>query len=236
MTVCVTDIAPADPAMSPLRPQDIAVALQLALRPGLAFKDLAQSVGLSQGEAHNAVMRLAAARLVRPDTRTVFEAPSSSSCEAGSGMPFPLNQGRRVAAFRRRSPHRPWTPSSPMQLQSSGLPWMGRFAALRWNHSIPARRPRLGTIHVFTNSWPSWMLFALARRVSGGVLARSCRSDWSRERARGHDPPASESESRTPCAHCAPNRTASLRRCVRWWTSARIADDGPGRHKNTPDQ
>lgn len=54
-----------------LRPHDVALALQLALRPGMSYRALAEAVGVSQGETHNAVKRLAAARLVRPDTRAV---------------------------------------------------------------------------------------------------------------------------------------------------------------------
>lgn len=52
-----------------LRPGDVAVALALALRPAQAFVPLAEGVGISLGEAHNAVRRLRAARLLRPDER-----------------------------------------------------------------------------------------------------------------------------------------------------------------------
>lgn len=47
-----------------LRPHDVAVALQLALEPGLSFPLLAERTGLSLGESHNAVKRLERARLV----------------------------------------------------------------------------------------------------------------------------------------------------------------------------
>lgn len=57
--------------MSPLRPHDVAVALQLCLTPDAPFAALAQAVGLSQGEAHNAVKRLGKARLLRSGTRQV---------------------------------------------------------------------------------------------------------------------------------------------------------------------
>ena len=60
-----------EPTMSFLRAHDVAVALQLCLEPGLAYRPLADAVGLSQGETHNAVQRLVAARLVRGDTRAV---------------------------------------------------------------------------------------------------------------------------------------------------------------------
>ena len=47
-----------------LKPQDVLVALKLALHDGFSYPDLAQSVGLSVGEAHNAVRRLGVAQLV----------------------------------------------------------------------------------------------------------------------------------------------------------------------------
>ncbi|MDP3774359.1 MAG: hypothetical protein Q8Q85_08840, partial [Gemmatimonadales bacterium] len=55
-----------------LRPGDVAVALELAVRPGQGLVPLATAVGISLGEAHNAVRRLRAARLVRPDERHVI--------------------------------------------------------------------------------------------------------------------------------------------------------------------
>lgn len=55
-----------------LRPGDVAVALELALRPGQALVPIAQAVGISLGETHNAVRRLRAARLLRPDDRHVM--------------------------------------------------------------------------------------------------------------------------------------------------------------------
>ncbi len=54
-----------------LKPQDLAVALQLTQRPGQPFRELALAVGLSPGEAHNAVQRLIEARLVRAPDRSV---------------------------------------------------------------------------------------------------------------------------------------------------------------------
>jgi DNA-binding Lrp family transcriptional regulator len=56
-------------AMPSLRPHDIAVALQLVLKPGLAYGPLADAVGLSRGEVHNVVKRLTAARLIQADQR-----------------------------------------------------------------------------------------------------------------------------------------------------------------------
>ncbi len=55
----------------PLKPADVAVALQLSLTPDTSYRELAESVGISHGEAHNAVRRLQAARLLRAGSRVV---------------------------------------------------------------------------------------------------------------------------------------------------------------------
>jgi hypothetical protein len=48
-----------------LRPQDVAVALQLVLTPDVPISHVAEWVRLSRGEVHNSEQRLRAARLVR---------------------------------------------------------------------------------------------------------------------------------------------------------------------------
>jgi hypothetical protein len=48
-----------------LRPQDVAVALQVVLSPDAPLSQLADGVRLSQSEVHNAEQRLRAARLLR---------------------------------------------------------------------------------------------------------------------------------------------------------------------------
>lgn len=57
--------------MPSLKSHDVAVALQLALTPGLPFRELSAAVGLSLGEAHNAVQRLRSSRLLRADSGEV---------------------------------------------------------------------------------------------------------------------------------------------------------------------
>jgi len=57
--------------MVPLKPADVAVALQLWLTPEAPYRALAEAVGVSHGEAHNAVQRLQAARLLRAGSRSV---------------------------------------------------------------------------------------------------------------------------------------------------------------------
>jgi hypothetical protein len=77
----------------PLRPHDVVVALQLALTPGRPFRALAEAVGLSQGEVHNAVRRLAGARLVRPDTRAVHPGALLEFLTGGVPYAFPAALG-----------------------------------------------------------------------------------------------------------------------------------------------
>jgi DNA-binding Lrp family transcriptional regulator len=55
--------------MPSLKPHDVVVALQLALTPDAPYRTLADSVGLSLGEIHNAIKRLTMARLLSADGR-----------------------------------------------------------------------------------------------------------------------------------------------------------------------
>lgn len=79
--------------MASLRPHDVAVALQLAMTPALPYGALAETVGLSQGEAHNSVKRLAFSRLVRPDTRAVHRGALLEFLIAGVPYAFPAEPG-----------------------------------------------------------------------------------------------------------------------------------------------
>ncbi len=79
--------------MSSLRPHDVAVALQLVLTPATPYRALADAVGISQGEAHNAVRRLVFARLVRSDTRTVHRGALLEFLLGGVPYAFPAELG-----------------------------------------------------------------------------------------------------------------------------------------------
>lgn len=82
-------------ALAPLalRPHDVAVALQLTLTPGAPYQVLATAVGLSRGEAHNVVKRLATARLVRPADRKVNLGALLEFVTAGVPYAFPGELG-----------------------------------------------------------------------------------------------------------------------------------------------
>jgi len=79
--------------MTSLRPHDVAVVLQLALTPRSSYRALAHAVGLSQGEVHNAVKRLAFARLIRQDTRAVHRGALLEFLAGGVPYAFPAAPG-----------------------------------------------------------------------------------------------------------------------------------------------
>ncbi|MDZ4863811.1 MAG: hypothetical protein SGJ01_10295 [Gemmatimonadota bacterium] len=76
-----------------LRPHDVAVALELALRPEEGFVPLADAVGVSLSEAHGAVKRLTQAGLLSQERRRVV--PSALLDFIASGIPraFPASVG-----------------------------------------------------------------------------------------------------------------------------------------------
>lgn len=79
-----------------LRPADVAVALELALRPEEGFVPLATAVGVSVGEAHNAVRRLHQARLLRPGKRHVVAPALADFLVHGVPYAFPGELGSLV--------------------------------------------------------------------------------------------------------------------------------------------
>lgn len=79
--------------MLPLKPQDVAVALQLALTPGCTYAALSEATGISQGEVHNAVRRLRGARLVRADATQVTRSALLEFLGAGVSYAFPAEAG-----------------------------------------------------------------------------------------------------------------------------------------------
>jgi DNA-binding Lrp family transcriptional regulator len=79
--------------MLPLKPQDIAVALQLALTPGLTYAALATATGISQGEVHNAVRRLRGARLVLAEATQVHRPALLEFLGSGVPYAFPAEAG-----------------------------------------------------------------------------------------------------------------------------------------------
>lgn len=72
-----------------LRPGDVALALELALRPEEGFVPLARAAGVSLGEAHKGVGRLRAARLLAPDARRILPGPLLDFIAQGVPYAFP---------------------------------------------------------------------------------------------------------------------------------------------------
>ncbi|HSH45340.1 MAG TPA: hypothetical protein VK966_05770, partial [Longimicrobiales bacterium] len=75
-----------------LRPHDVAVLLQLAIEPG-TFRFLADRVGLSVGETHNAAKRLELSRLAILDERSVNVSAAMDFLVSGVPYAFPPQLG-----------------------------------------------------------------------------------------------------------------------------------------------
>ena len=72
-----------------LRPGDVAVALELVLRPDEGYVPLARAVGISLGEAHNAVRRLGASGLLLPGLRRPNRSAILEFLSSGVRYAFP---------------------------------------------------------------------------------------------------------------------------------------------------
>lgn len=79
-----------------LRPQDLVVALALALTPGRRFEPLAETVGSSLSAAHRSVDRLRRAGLLLPDTRRVDRGALLEFLSHGIRYAFPAVRGPEV--------------------------------------------------------------------------------------------------------------------------------------------
>jgi hypothetical protein len=86
------------PTQASLRPHDVCVALQLVASPDFSYRELAEDVGLSLGEAHNSVKRLEQARLFLPqaggvNTTTLLKLLVHGVPYVFPGRPGPDTQG-----------------------------------------------------------------------------------------------------------------------------------------------
>ena len=152
--------------MPPLKPQDIAVALQLALTPGVTYAALAAATGLSQGEVHNAVRRLRGARLVLADAAQVHATALMEFLDDGvpSIRVSSVDWGRaRVRTSRtsssswtsgRASDHHRCIPSEPRQLRPLHRRLSERRAELLLIQRQDIRRERHCILHVQKRSRP----------------------------------------------------------------------------------
>lgn len=79
-----------------LRPHDVCVLLQFALKPEMTFRDLSDLVGLSLGEVHNATNRLVVSRLVPPGGGAVNQSACFDFLVSGVPYVFPGEFGAEV--------------------------------------------------------------------------------------------------------------------------------------------
>jgi hypothetical protein len=132
-----------------LKPADVAVALRLATKPGEGFVPLATAVGVSLGEAHNAVGRLRRARLLSPSARSVLRSALLEFLAHGVPYAFPPELGAEtrgvptahsappLAEEFRSGDSLVW-PSAEWRLRGQALTPLYRGAP-----SLPARAPDL---------------------------------------------------------------------------------------------
>jgi hypothetical protein len=76
-----------------LKPVDVVVGLRLAEAPGEKYAQLGADLGISSSSAHQSVRRLAAAGLLRPNTRTVNRLAFREFLEHGVRYAFPARPG-----------------------------------------------------------------------------------------------------------------------------------------------
>jgi len=81
---------------SALKPGDIAVALELVLRPGERYEDLSRALRLSLSAAHRAVRRLEAAELLLPTDRHPNKSALLEFLVHGARYAFPAQVGAEV--------------------------------------------------------------------------------------------------------------------------------------------
>jgi hypothetical protein len=76
-----------------LRPIDVAVALRLAEAPEATYEALQRDLRISKSTAHESVRRLQAARLLRPESRTINRLSLLEFLEHGLRYVFPVALG-----------------------------------------------------------------------------------------------------------------------------------------------
>ena len=79
-----------------LKPQDIVVALRLAIGPNATYPTLAKDLSISQSTAHESVERLQLAGLLRPDSRHVIRHALLEFLEHGVRYAFPASPQSRT--------------------------------------------------------------------------------------------------------------------------------------------
>lgn len=82
-----------------LRPGDVVVAIQAALKPAKSLGELAVASARSIGEVHNAIRRLRAASLIEPDGRGVDRESLVQFIRWGVPVAFPAMIGSETVGF-----------------------------------------------------------------------------------------------------------------------------------------
>ncbi|MEP6573201.1 MAG: hypothetical protein ABJD11_10920 [Gemmatimonadota bacterium] len=99
-----------------LRPGDVAVALALCLRENQTYPELAHSVGISLGEAHNAVRRLTMAKLLSLIGRRPIRPSVAEYLTSGVAYSFPAELGAETRGIGTG------TAAQPLKKEFSSVP------------------------------------------------------------------------------------------------------------------
>ena len=166
-----------------LRPHDVCVLLALALEPAETYRQLAETVGLSLGETHNAAKRLELAQLAAPGNAPVNKKGTLEFISYGVPYVFPAQVGG---------------PTRGIPTAFSAPPLQGEISApeaMVWPSPIggargPSLTPLSHTVsHIWKTSQSLYELLALVDAVRVGRArerdrARACLKDILDRRAR----------------------------------------------------
>lgn len=83
-------------AVQPLKPVDVVVGLRLAEAPGAKYAQLSADLGISSSTAHEAVRRLDAAGLLRPNSRELNRLAFREFLVHGVRYAFPARPGEEA--------------------------------------------------------------------------------------------------------------------------------------------
>lgn len=158
-----------------LRPHDVCVLLALALQPEASYRQLAETVGLSLGETHNAAKRLELARLAAPGDAPVNKKGTLEFISYGVPYVFPAQVGGPTRGI-------PTAFSAPpLQREISGseaVVWPSASGSTRG----PSLTPLSHTVsHIWETSQPLYELLALVDAIRVG---RARERKWAREQLR----------------------------------------------------
>ena len=114
-----------------LRPHDVCVLLQFALKPEMTVRELSHMVGLSLGEAHNATKRLVISRLIPPGGGMVNQSVCFDFLVSGVPYVFPRELGPEVRGVP--TAHLSPRPSAALMERNRNIHSIRRLGRREWH-------------------------------------------------------------------------------------------------------